>query len=83
MVGFWSNPVPAVMAGTGPVTIFALGVPLAEAVSVGEEDAAESLVLLLLPQPAAVSMSAGTASSTERRRTGFLVRVVGCGAGVT
>src|SRR5690242_5285403 len=72
-VGLVLNFVPDVTAGSGPSVVFGEGVPLADAVgepdAEGDFEAAESLFLESSPQPAAVSMSAGTASRTERRRT--------------
>ncbi len=69
-VGFSSNFVPAVIPGSGPSTSFGGGT--AEADEDGEGDG-DALALLeeesLSPHPAIVTSPAGTARSTERRRT--------------
>jgi hypothetical protein len=70
-VGFCSNFVPAVIAGSGPSTIFGGG---AAEVADGEGDAL-SLALLdesdppSSPHAASVTSPAGTAIRSERRRT--------------
>src|SRR5882757_2092098 len=68
-VGFSSNFVPAVIAGTGPSTSFGGG-----AADVAEADGdGDALALLeeesLSPHPAIVTSPAGTARRRERRRT--------------
>jgi hypothetical protein len=69
-VGFSSNFVPAVIAGSGPSTSFGGGTVEAEEDGEGDGDA---LALLeeesLSPHPAIVTSPAGTAIRTERRRT--------------
>src|SRR5436190_438710 len=69
-VGFVPNAVPAVMAGSGPSTIFGGG---AAEVACAEGDALSLALLesdfLSSPQPASVTSPAGTAMRRERRRT--------------
>src|SRR2546422_10517327 len=68
-VGFSPNFVPAVIAGSGPSTIFGGG---AADVADAEGDALASALLesdLSLPHPASVTSPAGTAMRRERRRT--------------
>lgn len=68
-VGFSPNLVPAVIAGSGPSTIFGDGA----ADSLDSEGAAVSLALpesdLSSPHAARVASPAGTAMRSERRRT--------------
>src|SRR3954451_16390025 len=68
-VGFSPNFVPAVIAGSGPSTIFGGG---AADVADAEGDGLASALLesdLSSPHPASVTSPAGTAMRSERRRT--------------
>src|SRR5689334_23032055 len=69
-VGFSPNFVPAVIAGSGPSTIFGGGG--AEAAADAEGDALLDLAVSDLPSsphPASVTSPAGTVRRSERRRT--------------
>src|SRR5689334_10529164 len=70
-VGFSPNFVPAVIAGSGPSTIFGGGAAEADAGADGDGLLVLDLALpdLSSPHPASVTSPAGTAIMRERRRT--------------
>jgi hypothetical protein len=68
-VGFCSNFVPAVIAGSGPSTSFGGGAEDAEAEGDALSEAWAESAESSSPHPASVTSPAGTAMSSERRRT--------------